>query len=60
MPSYCFGIAFTAARSIVTPNLVNDIDRTLVASIAGPEVIDPGPDTVREKAVEPHGSSQTI
>ena len=48
---YCYSIPFAEARGLKPPNLFNDIDRAHVASIAGPEVIDPGLDTVRDGGV---------
>jgi len=56
-PSYCFGIALTAARSLATPNLVNDIDQPHIASMGGPEAIEPCLGTGRAKAGETRGVS---
>jgi hypothetical protein len=55
-PSYCFGIALTA-RSLATPNPVNGIDQPHIASMRGPEAIEPGLGTGRAKSGETRGVS---
>jgi len=56
-PSYCFGIALTAAPSLATPNLVNDIDQPRIASMGGPKAIEPCLGKGRAKAGETRGVS---